>query len=245
MFAVVKLAQQEKSFWSRFKRPKITSERVVLPNGECFFVITAEKKGDKVPFKEILSFSGNLRDSLIFENDFVFDSSWNYTPFVPADLRKKLLFDLAVRHLQKAKLNPAKTCICISDSEGLYRDSLEKMVSLAAKIHIITPDRSIYENEVKRLLFEYGVSVTLSGSFDSVANNCNVAVSHTSGDIPLTFSGIIFTNEKRPFINSSVFSVQSAELPFEYEKLRPSGVDKFIFASALYEKCKVKIGDRA
>ncbi len=245
MFAVVKLVQQEKSFWSRFKRPKITSERVSLPNGECFFIITAEKKGDKVPFKDILSVSGNLSDSLIFENDFVFDSSWNYTPFVPTDLRKRLLFDLAVRHLQKLKLNPAETGICICDSEGLYKDSLEKMVSLAAKIHIITPDRKIYESEVKRLLFEYGVSVTLSRSFDCVANNCNVAVSHTSGHIPLSFSGLIFTNEKRPFLNSRVFSVESADLPFDYEKLRPNGVDKFIFASALYEKCKVKIGDRA
>lgn len=239
MFAVVKIIEQEKSFWSKFKRPGITSERVNLPNGEYFFIITAEKKGDKVPFKEILDFSGNLRDSLLFENGFRFEKDWNYSPFKSDALSKKLLFDLAVSHLQKTQPNPINTKICICDNEGIYKKGLHRVVKFASGIHIVTKDRSLYEREIKKLLYEYGISVTASINFDASAKNCNVVISHFSRGIPLTFDGVIFTNEKRPFINARVFSVQNVDLSFEYEKLRPEGIDRFAFASALYEKCNV------
>lgn len=241
MFAVVKITEQEKSFFKRFKKTKITSERVFLPNGESFFIITAEKRGSKIPFKEILSFSGNLSDSLVFENDFTFLPQWNYTPFAPIKLRKKLLFSLAVRTLDDLKLNPFETGICLCDSDGIYAHDVQKLLKFAAKLHIVCENKDIYKEKQKQLLSEYGVSVTLSDTFDTQGKNFNVVISHESHDIPLLFNGLIFTNEKRPFLSGRCFEVKEAQLPYEYEKLRPAGIDKLTFASALYEKCKVEL----
>ncbi|MBQ8503151.1 MAG: hypothetical protein IJ491_02615 [Clostridia bacterium] len=239
MFAVVMFKEKERSFLSFFKKQKIMAERVNLPNGESFFVITAEKKGDKIPFKEILSFAGGLGNSLIFPSDFCFLPEWDYTPFEPKQLKKKMLFDSAVKHLEKTKLNPMEVSVCICDDEGIYSDEIHKLLKLAAKIHIVCHNKELYEKEIKEILFEYGISITLSSSFDARATLCNVVISHESENIPLFFDGTVFTNEKRPFLAQRCFGTQSIRLPFEYEKLRPPGVDKLTFASALYEKCGV------
>lgn len=236
MFAVVKTIEKESSFFDKFKKPKISCERVPLPDGEYFFVITAEKKRNNVPFREILDFSGNIKNRLIFEKDFEFLPNWNYTPYEPQGLKKKLLFDLAVNTLGQLRLNPLETGICLCDSEGMYIKDIHKLLNFGAKIHIVSHDRGLYKSEAEKILFEYGVSVTVSDSFETGLHNCDVVISHESNDIPLFFKGIIFTNGKRPFMNSRCFSVENIELPFEYEKLRPAGIDKLTFASALYEE---------
>jgi hypothetical protein len=41
-------------------------------------------------------------------------------------------------------------------------------------------------------------------------------------------------------MNAEVYVGCNIYLPEEYEKLRPEGVESLVFASALYEKCKVK-----
>ncbi len=237
MFAVVKIIDREKTFLSHFKKRKITSERVLLPNGESFFIITAEKKGGKIPFREILNYSGILHDKILFDRDFEFCDEWSYTPFKPAKLKKKLLLDLAVKTLEELNINPQKTNICIWDAEGTYINELHRLFRFGKKIHVICQNKSIYEKKKIEYLEKYGVCVTLGESFTNCGNEYNVAISHSCEEIPLLFKGIVFTNGEKDFLSAECYEVREISLPFEYERLRPCGIDKMTFASALYECC--------
>ncbi len=239
MFAVLKLKEEEKTLFSRFKKSKITSERVPLPNGESFFIITAEKKRGDIPFTEILDFCGILKNKILFDKNFSFKDEWDYTPFKPVKLKKKLLFDVAVKTLEELKNEPQKINICLCDSEGLYINELPRLFPFGKKIHVVSENKSLYEKKNAEFLREYGVCVTLSEDRDFCDDSFNVVISHSSEKMPLIFEGIIFTNEKRDFFSAECYEVREVELPFEYERLRPYGIDKTDFAAALYECCKV------
>ncbi len=232
MFAVVKVTEKEKGFMSRLRKNRITAERILLPNGEFFFVITAEMTKDVFPFEEIIHFSDKMKNCLIFEND----APVSYDRFKPALLKKKLLFLYAERFIQKAEYNPSETSLCLCDGEGLHCDELHRLFPFASKLHVVSPNKA-YIDKAHELLMEYGVSVTVSECFDKRAEKSSIIVCHSSDMISVGFKGTVITNEPRIFPFARCVTDDNILLPSHYESLMPEKIDRDIFASALYEKC--------
>lgn len=232
MFAVVKTTEKEKGFMSHLRKKRISSERVTLPNKECFFVITAEMTKNIFPFEEIIRFSDRLKNNLIFESN----APVLYDSFRPALLKKKLLFLYAEHFIQKTEYNPSGLSICICDCNGLYCDELYRLLPLASKIHIVSGNES-YTYKAHELLSEYGMSVTIGESFDKRAEESNIIISHRSDMISVGYKGTVITNEARSFPLARCVAVSGVSLPTHYESFLPEEIDRDIFASALYEKC--------
>lgn len=231
MFAVVVFEEKERSLKGFFTKLKVRSERVDLPSGGCFFIITAEKRKGKVPLDKIIRIAGNLRHSLIFPSDSDFEGKEKIESYEPSALRERLLFEFAVKGISEAGFVPSRCSVCIEDNSGIYVNSLHRLLPLAAKIQVVCSDASIYKEESERLFCEYGCSVVLSDSFDSFSRQCDVVIAYNGDEMPFLFGKYVFSK--------SIYSRIRIDLPKGYASLCPEGIDKEVFASVLYEKCNV------
>ncbi len=231
MFAVVRFTEKERSLKGFFTKLKVKSERVDLPSNGCFFIITAEKRKDKVPLDKIIRTAGNLRHSLIFPSGLEFTGSEKIKPYESSALSEKLLFEFAVKGISESELVPSGCSVCIEDNSGIYLDSLHRLLPLAAKIQVICSDISIYEAETERLFYEYGCSVILSDKFDSFSRQCDVIIAYNGDERPFLFGKYVYSK--------SIYSRVRIGLQREYAALCPEGIDKEAFACALYEKCNL------
>jgi len=231
MFAVVRFIEKERSLKGLFAKLRVRSERISLPSGGCFFIITAEKRKNKVPMDKIIHTAGNLKNNLIFPSAYDFTGSDNVKPYVPSSLRKRFLFELALKGIGESEFMPSQCSVCIEDNRGIYIDSLHRLLPLAAKIQVICTDRRLYETEAERIFYEYGCSVILSDKFDSFSRQCDVVIAYNGDEMPFLLGKYVFSK--------SIYCRVRIGLPNEYAVLCPEGIDKEIFASALYEKCNV------
>lgn len=223
-----------------FTLPEINLTQVKIPSGEWFYrVIVTEYRG-QIPVKETAERLKRLKGSVLFGADFPCDESTQMLEFTPAELTALLLFNSAADYIRQLKAEPAKSSLCIIDPEGFYCHKAEAMVPLFSKISVYTENIKAYEKAAAELMEKYGISITVAEGFSGKAPDSTAVI--CNGEVPFGnyFKGILFTNaEAVPPCNLCVRGY-GIDLPGEYELLRPEGIGRLYFASALYEKGGVK-----
>lgn len=228
MFAILQISDSN----AIFRRPKIYSQRITVPGGDAFFIVTAEKHFGRVPWKKLENCLGILKKDIILNGNIALPESSGITLFTPDIFPRLLLINSATDYILKHKSDFTSKSLTILDEEGLYSNHIEKLLHCFANIKIITHQAEIYDNLSQKLMENYGFSliVTSAESYDS-----DVIISHRCR-VPIYFSGTVFSNEKKTIINGKVFTGRDVTLPTEYEKLNTCNIDPVMFASALYEK---------
>ena len=226
MFAVINVSQTN----AIFRKAKIYSQRFTLPDAEAFFTVTAEKSYGRVPWKKLEEVMGILRKDVILTEGLSLPVC-GISMFTPDILPRILLMNTAI---DKLKAHKYKRLIII-DEKCIYMKYISKLIDSFERIRVITPTAECYRDVAESLLQNYGFSLEVSAepTYDSdviISDGC---------DIPLYFSGKVFSNKRKFMVNAEVCSGGEIVLPEKYDKLRPEGVDTLLFASALYEKCNV------
>ena len=229
MFAVIKLREPRR----RFGRGTITSERITLPSGEAFFIVTVEKAFGRVPWKKLEGCLGILKRDVILPKEVAVPSNVGITEFVPDIFPGLLLMNSALYYIESHKNEFTSRSLTVFEDRGAYIDYIENLARCFATIKVVTQNSEEYEKLSLRLMEKYGFSLVITDKecFDSdviIARSC---------DVPLYFAGTVFADKKKFMMNSAVFSGSDVVLPEPYEKLKPEGVGRVAFASALYEKC--------
>ncbi len=234
MFAVLQFMEPEKKIRSFFTSAKIASERITLPSGGVYFIVTAEKRRGKIPWKKLERCLGVLREGVILPNGVSIPDGVNISVFTPEKLPEIMLFNTAVRNIKsEGKIRGRLTVI---DGKGLFIPYAQRIIRYFSEIKIITSFVEEYES-VSALLFQkFGVSllVTDEGKADG-----DVVISSDNNAVDITFSGALYTLEKRRLLSGRVLTASEPRFPLFIEKHCPEGVDRLVFASALYEKCGV------
>lgn len=227
MFAIINVSQSN----AVFRKVKICSQRFTLPNSDAFFTVTAEKSYSRVPWKKLENCMGILKKDVILTGDAVLPEYSGISEFTPDVFPYIVLVNTAIERLNNSRYKS----LIIFDEKAICMDYIQRFVNNFERIRVITPYVEKYTAVARILLENYGFSLEVSAdpSYDSdviISNSC---------DIPLYFSGKVFSNKRKFMMNAEVFSGGEIVLPEEYENIRPEGVDKFLFASALYEKCNI------
>ena len=228
MFAVLQIKDKN----SILRKSRIESQRFTLPSGEAFFTVTAEKSFGRVPWKKLEQCMGILRKDVILPDGVILPSDSGITEFVADIFPRILLMNSAVKVLEGTR----QKSLIVFDERCIYRDYMKKLVRNFERIRVVTPIAHEYDAVSVELMENFGFSLEVS---DKPSYKADVIISFEWG-VPLYFSGKVFTGERRFLMNAKVYSGGDIDLPEEYEKIRPEGVDKLQFVSALYEKCKVK-----
>ncbi len=227
MFAVLHISKSN----SIFHKLKIHSQRITLPNGTAFFIVIAENIRGRNSLKKLESCLGILKKDVILGSDIALPDNCGISIFTPDIFPRLLLINSAADKLKNCHYKS----LILYDEKGIYSDYAEKLINSFDRIRVVTPSPNKYNSVAVKLMENYGFSLEVSSaaSFDSeviISHNCN---------IPLYYSGSVFTNEKKYLMNAEVFSGSEISLPDFYENLRPENTDTLLFASALYEKCGV------
>ena len=229
MFAVIDASDSN----AIFRKPKIKSQRINTPDGEAFFIVTAEKHLGRIPWKKLGSCLGILKKDIILKDGLPMPEGSDITAFSPDIFPRLLLINSAVSYIMKHSDSYKSKSLTIYDEKALYKSSIEKLLFCFSSIKIVTPEFAAYEKLSHKLMESYGLSllVTDTQSYDS-----DVIISHRQ-TAPLYFGGTVFTNEGKPLMSGRVLTGKSIILPEEYENLNTCNIDPLLFASALYEKC--------
>lgn len=228
MFAILNISDTN----TIFSKPKIKSQRIVLPDGEAFFTVTTEKHLGRVPWKKLESCMGILRKDVILKGGVTLPEGCSITEFSPEIYPRILLMNTAVSKLKGSR----HRSLVVYDEKGLYMENMDNLACIFDRIRVVTSVADKYDNVARKLMENSGFSLEVS---EKSSYDADVVISHRC-NVPLYFSGRVFTNERRFLMNAEVNAGCNIDLPEEYEKLRPEGVESLVFASALYEKCKVK-----
>ncbi len=231
MFAVIEFREKQ----NRFKRGKITSERIPLPSGDVFFVVRVEKSFGKVPWKKLERCLGILRQCVILPEGEAVPENVNMTVFTPDIFPRLLLINSAADYIARHRSGFLSRSLTVFDEKGIYTPYIENLLHCFSNIKIVTPVREEYEKLSRQLMENYGFSLLIT---DKETCSGDTVISHRC-NIPVYFKGDIFTNEKKYLMNTKAFCGSDIILPEFYEMLRPQGVGRVLFASALYEKCSV------
>ena len=229
MFAILKTSENNKIL----RKPEIKCQRVNLPSGDAFFIVTTDKHRGKVPFKKLSDCLGILKKDIIPDDSISLPETSDITLFTPDIFPRLLLMNSAVDYITKHKSEFISKTLTISDEKGIYQNYIEKLLNTVSHIKIITTKPESYKTVSEILMKNYGFSliVTNKETFES-----DVIISHKQ-KAPLYFKGTVFTNEPCSLLCGRVLTSKDISLPKEYENLNICNTDPLLFASALYEKC--------
>ena len=230
MFAILQISENNKIL----RQPKIQSQRFDLPSGDAFFTVTAEKHFGKTPWKKLENCLGILRKGMLLPDGATLPTGINITCFTPDILPRLMLMNSSADYISEHKSHFKGKTLTVFDERAICQSYIEKLLPCFSSIRIITDSPEKYKTLSQKLLENYGFSLILSKeeSFHS-----DVIISH-SCNVPIYFKGTVFTNESCSFMNGRVLYGSEINLPEAYESLRPEGIDRVLFASALYESCK-------
>ena len=101
-------------------------------------------------------------------------------------------------------------------------------------------EKEKYIPVAEQLLREYGAVMSLSDSWSTAAEGCSNVITKSCDILPLGYKGRVFTLESRTLPFADLITARGIRLPEKYEALLPEGIDRRVFAEALYSRCGIK-----
>lgn len=226
-------------FKDLFSLPEIDITKQSVPEGDDYYRVTVTEYRGQIPVAETAEKLKRLKGSVIFDINFPYDENVRCLEFHPEALPSILLFNTFIDYMKGLSLPAEKISLTVYDKIGVYADTLEQTVGLFSKIEVYTENLTAYQKTTEVLMDKFGLSLPVAQVPTGKAPKSTVVL--CPGRVPFTdfFEGLLFTDCDLPVACSCKVSGYDVLLPSCYELLRPQGIDRLTFASALYEKCNV------
>ena len=154
MFAILQISETN----TIFRKPEIKSQRINLPSGDAFFIVTADKHIGKIPWKKLEKSLGILRNRILLPNNTTIPDGINITAFTPEILPKLLLMNSATDYIISHKQLFCSKSLIIFDRAAIYQNHIEKLLPYLKNISVITDKVDIFRKAYNRLrLFSCGI----------------------------------------------------------------------------------------
>lgn len=241
MFITIEISHEKGSIKSRFHDlfypPTVKIEKVQVPNSKSFFKLTAKTYRGIVPWRTIEAKASMYHTRVLLKNELKIPDEIKLIEYKSKVLKSRLLFNSSLNVLETMALNPCEVFVCVIDENAYMVDLVEKIVPHIARLSIVTNCLFEYEKLANKLMQNYGISTVIKSKVDDNILNNTLIISPNSSDIPLVYSGLLFTNEKRNMMNATILTGHGINLQPQFEKFCPATIDKLDFACALYELC--------
>lgn len=220
MFAVICFENEKR----KLRRHKTIIEAIQTPvrGGAPFRIVTISKGRKDIDWHRVAELAScGSRNLLVPDVLFLPDSP--YLKLFEADTLPLLItLNTAVKRM-KDMPGATKRSLLIEDKNAVLPDYIDRVADCAAKIKILTDKPQAYYTAGLRLMERFGASPIICGEM-SENEKFDVAIS----DEPV----------KTAKINFSVSAIKadgSPEIPEQYARLCPKGIDGFDFLCALFE----------
>lgn len=223
-----------------FSQPQISLDKKSVPDGDYFYIVTVNEHHGQIPVKQAVEKLKRIKGSVIFDINFPCDENTHCLEFHPQILPSMLLFNSFIAYIKELSLSPLGSSLTVYDNNGIYADLIEKAVPLFSRIEVFTQNEAAYGKVSRFLLDEYGISLSVSSVFSGKAPKTTAVLCPENVPFSDFYNGMLFTLSSTAPPCSFKATGYGINLAPEYDLLRPAGIDKMLFACALYEKCGVK-----
>ena len=220
-----------------FREPLVRKQKIEVPGALPFYEISAKAYRGRCPWEAVENAAGALRSRMLLPPSIVPPEESGLLPFSPSVFCERLLFNTAVRSIEKMRLDPCRVSVTLFDENAYLVDLVQSLVPLAFQIRVVTACVAAYETLGEYLLEKFGISLVVSARSDDSVLSSTFIISAPGKNVPLVFPGILFTNRKERMMNAVVMTGEGFDLPQKYAPLLPEKIDPLTFAGALYELC--------
>lgn len=232
MFCVLSIKERKKRLFH--SNPPYKAEKTVIPKTAVFEKLTVYSYRKRVDYRAVKEHLKAFSKSVIFSNGTVAPVESGIFGFSSSDLKAHMTFNSAVALLENIK-NKKRLSLVLADKTGEYSLFLEKAVSLAGNVTVMTDNKLRYGFAAEEVYEKLGAVVKIV-PFDSKTDNCDFFVSlSASGKSPLSLS--VKNTSQNSFIR---LEGRDFTLPDRIKQYMPESVNAYSFASALFSLSGVK-----
>lgn len=230
MFAVVKFAQEPHGAFgkvvAKFSKKTVEAEKVSVAPGVFFFLLRCSFPLKYAQWDKIEECAGGMKSRLIFPEKVKIPKGFLSESF--EKLRKKAFVSTALEILKAQKCES----VTVDDREGFYINDIEKFVTLAPLIRVITHNPERYNQISEKIMDDCGAALLICDENADLGRTWLVTYSggvwHGESIKAITAADVCFGAKK-------LIRLTDLDFDSEYLKLVPDGIDCEKFLSALYE----------
>lgn len=223
MFAVL-CVEEDKRKRSR-KKAVIQSVQTPVRGGAPFRIVSVTPGKLGIDWFEVARHASCGSRNMIIPENIKMPENYHLCQFRADTLPLLIMLNTAVNKFGKD--GAAQRSIVIEDKNAVLAEYIDRIINCASKIKIVTDFPQKYYPSQLRMLEQYGASALIC---QQVRNNEHFDVAIASGT---AFNAEIC-------LNSATLFSSPPELPEEYARLCPQGIDRFQFLCALFECSAVK-----
>lgn len=220
MFAVICIARENRKF--RKRKTEIEAIQTPVRGGAPFRIVTISKGRKDIDWHRVAELASCGSRNLLIPDGFILPDSPHLKLFEADTLPLLITLNTAVKRMKDIP-GATKRSLLVEDKNAVLPDYIDRIATCAAKIKIVTDKPQAYYTAGVRLMERFGASPIICGEL-SESENYDVAVS----DEPIK-------NAKINFNVSAIKADGTPEIPEQYTRLCPTGIDGFDFLCALFE----------
>lgn len=220
MFAVICFENEKRKL--RKHKTRIEAIQTPVRGGAPFRIITITKGRNDIDLHRIAEAASCGSRNLLVPDGFILPDSPYLSLFKADTLPLLIMLNTAAKKL-KAIPGATRRSLLIEDKNAVLPDYIDRVATCASKIKIVTDKPQAYYNAGLRLMERFGASPIVCGE---------------KGESEKFDAAVADEPEKNAKLNFSVSSIKAdgtSEIPEQYTRLCPVGIDRFDFLCALFE----------
>ncbi len=220
MFAVICIESDKSKI--RKRKTKIEAIQTPVRGGAPFRIVTITKGRGEIDSQRLAGAASCGSRNLLVPDGFILPDSPHLKLFEADTLPLLITLNTAAKKLKEMP-GATKRSLLIEDKNAVLPDYIDRVVTCAAKIKIVTDKPQAYYTAGLRLMERFGASPIVCGERVET-EKFDAAVS----DEPI----------KKIKLNFSVSAIKAdgtPEIPEQYARLCPKEIDRFDFLCALFE----------
>ncbi|MBQ4626591.1 MAG: hypothetical protein IJB45_04990 [Clostridia bacterium] len=238
MFVVLRIINAEENRIKRKQRKIIAASQVVphsTDKGLPFFTLDVleDKKG--INWAAVCEKCGRYSSRIIAPRTVTLPEINNLRRFVSRSTVSSLIFNTAVRYIEKAKLPPDKISITLTDRYAVMASRVCRLLPFASLVRVITTRPERYASACVKAMEDFGATLIIRPSYEPLSG-CDIVICCDSVVTPAMENAVIFTDERKSG-GKIRFCGSGLELLPVHKEIIPENISSVDFAGALFELC--------
>jgi len=214
---------------------KAGAQSVKTENGLPFFVLDIPSSASNSEWEKIAEKCGRYASRTVAPRNISLPDCGQLKRFLPSFMPSLLLFNTALKIIEKSGADPCGICITITDRIGIHPSRIHKILPFASAVRVITVCPEKYAFACRNALDEYGASIVIRPSYEP-QEKPEIVICCDGAATPLMKSAAVFSH-KRGMTGRINFYADGIELAKKHSEFVPENIDPVDFAGAVTELC--------
>lgn len=238
MFVVLRIINAEENRIKRKQRKIIANSQVVphsTDKGLPFFTLDVLEGKKGIDWESVSEKCGRYSSRIVAPRTVTLPEIKNLRRFISRSAVPMLIFNTALKEINKAKLPPDKISITLTDRNAVMSSSVCRLLPFASLVRVITTRPERYASACIKAMEDFGATLIIRPSYEPVSST-DVVICCDGVVTPAMENSLVFTDSRKSG-GKVRFCGSGLELLPVHREIIPENIDSVDFAGALFELC--------